>query len=486
MVFSSAPFLFYFLPVFFIFYFAVTRVSPARTGRNKARNAVLLLASLIFYYYGEQGYVLLLVFSSAMDYTISLLIARQRAASPDGGCRRRMRNMKAALLVSIIGNLLILGFFKYSDFIITNINALTGASIPLLHIHLPLGISFYTFQTMSYTIDVYRGDAEPQRSPLDFAAYVAMFPQLVAGPIVRYQTVAGQLTGRRHTWEDFSAGAVRFVIGLAKKVIIADTLGQLNAAALAAEDKSVLFYWLAIVSFTLQIYFDFSAYSDMAIGLGRVSGFRFLENFNYPFIAKSISEFWQRWHISMGTWFREYIYIPLGGNRVSKLKWVRNIAVVWFVTGLWHGAAWNFILFGLFFGVILTLEKLWLLKWLEKRRSAVRHVYVMGIVVFSFVIFHLESMAGIAEYLKGLAGLMNVPATNSESLYYLRSYGAVLAAAAFGSTPFLRDFVNSAKRHPKWGSAIDAAAPVFIVALLFIVTAYIIDSSFSPFLYFRF
>jgi alginate O-acetyltransferase complex protein AlgI len=339
---------------------------------------------------------------------------------------------------------------------------------------------------MSYTIDVYRGLAKPQRSPADFAAYVTMFPQLVAGPIVRYTTVEDRLKNRRVTWEGFSAGAARFIIGLGKKVLIADTLGRLNEAALTAPNRAVLFYWLAVVSFMLQIYFDFSGYSDMAIGLGRILGFRFLENFNYPFIAKSISEFWQRWHISMGTWFREYIYIPLGGNRVPRLKWARNIAAVWFVTGLWHGAAWNFIFWGLYFGAVLAAEKLWLGKLLDKTPPALRRVYVLTVVVFSFVIFHLESMSGVAAYLKGMTGLSGVPLTNSESLYHLRSYGAVLLIAAFGSTPVLRDAVNRLKAHPKYGPAAETLTPVFNLALLLLVTAYIIDSSFSPFLYFRF
>ncbi|MDR0326332.1 MAG: MBOAT family protein [Oscillospiraceae bacterium] len=467
MLFSSIPFLFYFLPVFFVLYF---------TMPIKARNVVLLLASLIFYYYGERGYVLLLVFSSVMDYTISLIVEKYRGKPA----------AKAALLVSVIGNLLILGFFKYSDFFIGNINAVFGTSLPLLHIHLPLGISFYTFQTMSYTIDVYRGQARPQKNPFDFAAYVTMFPQLVAGPIVRYQTVADQLTSRKHTWEGFAYGATRFIIGLGKKVLIANTLGELNQAALASGNKSVLFYWLAVVAFMLQIYFDFSGYSDMAIGLGRIIGFRFLENFNYPFIARSVSEFWQRWHISMGTWFREYIYIPLGGNRVSKLKWVRNIAVVWFVTGLWHGAAWNFIIWGLYFGVILTLEKLFLSNWLKKIPRITQHLYVMVIVIFSFVIFHLESVAGITEYLKGMVGLMDVPAVNSESAYYLRSYGFVLILAVFGATPVLKNLVNRAKLNPKLQPVAEALTPVFNIVLLLIITAYLVDSSFNPFLYFRF
>ena len=467
MLFSSIPFLFYFLPLFFVLYFAM----PAKT-----RNIVLLVASLVFYYYGEKGYVLLLVFSSVMDYTISLLIEKYRGT----------KKAKAALLVSIIGNLLILGFFKYSDFFIGNLNTLLNVSIPLLRVHLPLGISFYTFQTMSYTIDVYRGDATPKRSPLDFAAYVTMFPQLVAGPIVRYQTVANELTNRKHTWEGFASGATRFIIGMGKKVLIANTLGELNRAALTTSNHSALFYWLAIVSFMLQIYFDFSGYSDMAIGLGRILGFNFLENFNYPFIAKSISEFWQRWHISMGTWFREYIYIPLGGNRVSKLKWVRNIAVVWFVTGLWHGAAWNFIFWGLFFGVILAFEKLFFMKWLQKTPDVVRRLYVLLLVTVSFVIFHLENAADIMEYLKGMAGLMDVPAVNSESVYYLRSYGFVLILAIFGATPILRNLVIKASRYPKAQAAVDALTPVFNVVLLMVVAAYLVDSSFNPFLYFRF
>jgi alginate O-acetyltransferase complex protein AlgI len=309
---------------------------------------------------------------------------------------------------------------------------------------------------------------------------------LVAGPIIRYKTIAEQLNERSHTWEGFATGAVRFVTGLGKKVIVADTLGQLNVIALAATDKSVLFYWLAIVSFTLQIYFDFSAYSDMAIGLGRMLGFRFLENFNYPFIAKSITEFWQRWHISMGAWFRDYIYIPLGGNRVSSLKWVRNIAIVWFVTGLWHGAAWNFIVWGLFFGLILALEKLYLMKWLNKTPSFFRRAYVLLLVVFSFAIFHLESLALITEYVKGMTGFGGVPIFNYESLYYLRSYGFVLILAAFGSTPVLRGLIDKAKGHHRWKPAADVLAPVYTMALLLLVTAYIIDGSFSPFLYFRF
>ena len=467
MLFSSIPFLFYFLPVIFAVYFSL----PVRF-----RNAVLLVFSLVFYFYGEQVYVVLLMFSSLMDYCISLVIDKYR-----GGSRA-----KAALLCSVLMNLLILGFFKYSDFFLVNLNALLGTDIPLLRLHLPLGISFYTFQTMSYTIDVYRGDAKIQKNPFNFATYVSLFPQLVAGPIVRYQTIADQIESRKHTLENFAGGATRFVIGLGKKVLIANTLGELNRAALSSTGQSALMYWLAIVAFMLQIYFDFSGYSDMALGLGRIFGFRFLENFNYPFIAKSISEFWQRWHISMGTWFREYIYIPLGGNRVSKLKWARNIFIVWFCTGLWHGAAWNFIIWGLYFGVLLAAEKLFVLKLIGRLPNAFRHLYVLTLVTFSFVIFHLETLSGITEFCKGMLGLLPIPVANAESLYYLNSYKFVLLLAAFGATPALKILVRKAQAHVKLRAAADALRPVCVAMLLLIVTAYLVDSSFNPFLYFRF
>ena len=470
MVFSEFPFLFYFLPVFFAVYFAVPK---------QARNAVLLIASLLFYFYGEKGYVLLLVFSSVTDYAVSLIIEKNRGRG----------SAKAALLFSIFANLTILGFFKYSGFIVENINAVLNTAFTVPHIHLPLGISFYTFQTMSYTIDVYRGNAKPQKSPLDFAAYVTMFPQLVAGPIVRYQDVSAQINNRRHSWEDFSSGATRFVVGLGKKVIIADSLGSLNAVAHAAESQSVLFYWLMIVSFMFQIYFDFSGYSDMAIGLGRIIGFRFLENFDYPFIAKSASEFWRRWHISMGTWFREYIYIPLGGSRVSKVKQIRNIAVVWLVTGIWHGAAWNYILFGLFFGVVLIAEKFFLLRFLKKFPAFVQHVYLMSLVIFSFVIFHIESVSGIGDFFGGLVGFADggrLPLLNAESVYYLRSFAVIFVIAAVGATPLPRYIVRKAGQGRISRKVINFATPVFVVGLLLIVTGYIVDNSFSPFLYFRF
>jgi alginate O-acetyltransferase complex protein AlgI len=467
MLFSSIPFLLYFLPVVFAVYFTLPK---------KTRNIVLLVSSLFFYAYGEPKYVVLLVFSSLMDFVISMVIDKNRGT----------KKAKYALMCSVVVNLLILGFFKYSDFFIANVNALLRVNIPLLHIPLPLGISFYTFQTMSYTIDVYRNDAKVQKNPFDFAAYVSLFPQLIAGPIVRYQTIAEQMTDRRHTLDDFAKGVTRFVIGLGKKVLIANTLGELNAIALSSSDQSVLMFWLVIISFMLQIYFDFSGYSDMAIGLSWVFGFHILENFNYPFIARSITEFWQRWHISMGTWFREYIYIPLGGNRVSKWKWVRNIAIVWFCTGLWHGAAWNFIAWGLYFGVLLALEKLFFMKWLKKIPKVFQHLYTLFVVTVSFVIFHLESVPGIWGQLKGMFGFGAVPLLNAESLYYFDSYKVVLLFALIGATPLLKGLMQRAEKNSKLQTAVLVARPVFVTSLLFVVTAYLVDSSFNPFLYFRF
>jgi len=467
MLFSSIPFLYYFLPVVFALYFALPK---------KLRNVVLLVSSLFFYFYGEPKYIVLLVFSSLMDYTMGRIIGKYRGR----------KAAKFALMFSVIANLLILMFFKYSDFLITNVNSLLNTNISLLHIPLPLGISFYTFQTMSYTIDVYRNEAQIQKNPLDFMAYVSMFPQLVAGPVVRYQTIADQIKDRKHSPEGFASGAGRFVIGLGKKILIANALGELNKIALTSSSRSVLMYWLAIVAFTMQIYFDFSGYSDMAIGLGRIFGFTFLENFNYPFISRSITEFWRRWHISMGTWFREYVYISLGGNRVSRLKWVRNIAIVWFCTGLWHGSSWNFVAWGLFFGVLLVLEKLFLLKWLEKIPSVISHVYCLLIVLVSFVIFHLETVQDILGFLRGMFGFASVPLYTSESVYYLNSYKVILITAAIGSTPLLKNLITRAKESPKLKTAVTALYPVFTAALLIITTAYLVDSSFNPFLYFRF
>ena len=467
MLFSSISFLYYFLPVIFLAYFAAPK---------KLRNIILLAASLFFYFYGEPKYVVLLIISSAIDFTIGLLVEKHSGT----------KKAKYALICSIVANLGLLLFFKYADFFIANINALLGTGIPLLRIPLPLGISFFTFQTMSYSIDVYRGDAKVQKNPLDFAAYVTMFPQLVAGPIVRYQTIADELNERAYSLGNFASGAGRFVIGLGKKVLIANALGELNTTALAATNQSVLMYWIAIISFMLQIYFDFSGYSDMALGLGKVFGFTFLENFDYPFISRSITEFWRRWHISMGTWFREYVYIPLGGNRVSRLKWIRNIAIVWFCTGFWHGAAWNFVVWGIFFGILLTIEKLFLQKLLDKLPRALSHFYCLIIVTLSFVIFHIETMQGILGHYSGMFGFAGLPTVSAEALYYLDSYKVILIAAIIGATPLLKNIVIKARANTLLKNITDSLNPVFIAALLIIVTAYLIDSSFNPFLYFRF
>jgi len=468
MLFSGIPFLYYFLPVALMLYYAVPRVM---------RNAVLLIASLIFYFYGEPVYVLLLLFSSAQDYIIGRLIEKYQGTG----------KAKAALAFSIVMNLLILGFFKYADFIIANVNTIAGTSLPLLHIPLPLGISFFTFQTMSYSVDVYRRNIKAERNVADFAMYVAMFPQLVAGPIVRYSSVANEIRNRKHSFEDFAAGAGRFVIGLGKKVLIANALGELSVAMFAPSAPTVLSHWLSIIAYTLQVYFDFSGYSDMAIGLGRIFGFRFPENFNYPFIAKSISDFWRRWHMTMGGWFRDYIYIPLGGNRVSGIKWVRNLFIVWFCTGLWHGANWNFIIWGLYFGVILACEKLLWGKHVAKLPAVLQHVYTMAIVLVSFVVFFVESGTGdILRYLGGMVGALSLPALDMESLYYLRSYAPLIAIAIIGATPLPRMLItklNSLRHADKLALVLE---PAFYGSLLLVVTGYLVDATFNPFLYFRF
>ena len=341
MLFSSIPFLFYFLPCVFVLYFLV----PMRW-----KNTMLLLASLFFYAWGEPKFVVFMLASIVQGYVLARLVEKYRAD------RRRA---KLFLTLSLVFSLGLLGYCKYADFFLSGFNALTGLHIPLLRVALPIGISFYTFQILSYVVDVYRGDVKAQRNFIDLAAYVAMFPQLIAGPIVRYSDIASQLEHRTHSLADVAAGARRFVLGLGKKVLLANVFFELITAFKASSDRSVLFYWLYAAACVLNIYFDFSGYSDMAIGLGRIFGFRYLENFDYPYISASITEFWRRWHMSLGSWFRDYVYIPLGGNRVSKTKCLRNILVVWLLTGLWHGAAWNFVLWGLFFAVFLTAEKLW-------------------------------------------------------------------------------------------------------------------------------
>ena len=378
-----------------------------------------------------------------------------------------------------------LGYFKYADFFIRNVNAVTGCSISLLNITLPIGISFYTFQILSYTVDVYRQDVKAQRNLIDLAAYVALFPQLIAGPIVRYSDIAEQLKGRIHTMGKTAQGIRRFILGLGKKILIANLLGELCSIFRTSDDKSVLFFWLYAVAYTLHVYFDFSGYSDMAIGLGKLFGFDFLENFNYPFISKSMTEFWRRWHMSLGTWFRDYVYIPLGGSRVSLPRHLFNIFLVWMLTGFWHGAAWNFVIWGLYFALLLILEKIWLLEILKKSH-VLNRIYVLTAAVISFVIFDATDMSQAFSYLKAMFGTGGYPLTSAACSYYFRSYFVVLMIALLGATPIPKSFCRRLQQR-KMGTAVMLfAEPLVLSALLLICTAFLVDGSFNPFLYFRF
>ena len=461
MLFSSIPFLYYFLPLVLAVYF----LTPARF-----RNAVLLLASLIFYAWGEPKYVLLMLASILSGYGFGLL-------------QERYRGQKGAKLVcglSVAVSLSFLLYFKYADFFLENFNAATGLGVPLLRIALPIGISFYTFQMISYTVDVYRGEPA-QKNLIHLAAYVAMFPQLIAGPIVRYSDIAQQLEHRSHSTALAAEGVRRFLIGLGKKILIANQLGELCSVFRASDEKSVLFYWLYAVAFALHIYFDFSGYSDMAIGLGKVFGFHFLENFNYPYISASITEFWRRWHMSLGTWFRDYVYIPLGGNRVGRARQLLNILVVWMLTGFWHGAAWNFVVWGLMFAVLLIMEKLWLLKPLSKCRP-LAHLYVVFFVVISFVIFNAENMGQALSDIGGLFGAGGIPLVSAEAVYCLRSFALVLILAVFGATPLLRNGLVRLSQYPTAGKVLNALEPFTLFVLLLVMTGYLVDGSFNPIL----
>ena len=466
MLFSSIPFLYYFLPSVLILYFIVPK---------KLKNTVLMLSSLVFYGWGEPKYVVLMIASIVIGYFSGILI--------EAFSQKKLS--KVFLGISVAVNLGFLAYFKYADFFIQNFNAVTGLSIPLLRIALPIGISFYTFQILSYTIDVYRKDVPAQKNIINLAAYITMFPQLIAGPIVRYSDIAKQLEERTHSFENFSKGIRRFILGLGKKILIANSLGELCDVFKASDDKSVLFYWLYAVAFGLHVYFDFSGYSDMAIGLGRIFGFRFSENFNYPYISKSATEFWRRWHMSLGTWFRDYVYIPLGGNRVSKPKWFFNIFVVWFLTGFWHGAAWNFIIWGLFFAVLLIVEKVFLLRYLDKSK-VISRVYTLVAVGISFVIFNATDMKEAFSYIGGMFGAGDVPLVSTEFFYYLKSFAVTLVIGIIGATPIVKNTVEKIFENNKISKFIWVLEPMGLVILLAIMTAYLVDGSFNPFLYFRF
>jgi alginate O-acetyltransferase complex protein AlgI len=466
MLFSSIPFLYYFLPLVLAVYF----LTPARF-----RNAVLLLASLIFYAWGEPKYVLLMLASILSGYGFGLL-------------QERYRGQKGAKLVcglSVAVSLSFLLYFKYADFFLENFNAATGLGVPLLHIALPIGISFYTFQIISYTVDVYRGSVQAQKNLLMFAAYVAMFPQLVAGPIVRYSDIRSQLENRMHSVEKCAYGIRRFVTGLSKKILIANVLGELIGQFQASEEKSVLFFWMYAVAFMLQIYFDFSGYSDMAVGLGAVFGFDFPENFRYPYCSASITEFWRRWHISLGAWFRDYLYIPLGGSHVKPVRWIFNIFLVWMATGFWHGAAWNFILWGLMYAVLLLIEKTWLLPYLKKHKI-VGHLYVLFFVLIGFVLFDASSVADFWDCIVSMFGGGQIKPVTTESLYYLKSYAGIILTAVIGATPLPVRLYGRLQKKKGLKQTLDIAEILLLVMLLLLCVAFLVDGSFNPFLYFRF
>ncbi len=466
MLFSSIPFLFYFLPCVILLYLVAPKC---------IKNSVLLLASLVFYAWGEPKYVVLMVVTVLLGYVLGLLIERYQGT----------KLAKLFLIISVAIDLGFLAYFKYANFFVDNFNAITGLSVKFLEVALPVGISFYTFQILSYTVDVYRGEAPAQRNPINLATYIALFPQLIAGPIVRYSDIALQLENRTHSFEMIAQGSRRFILGLGKKILIADIFAGFCSTFLASGDKSVLFYWLYGIAYSLQIYFDFSGYSDMAIGLGKIFGFNFLENFNYPFISGSITEFWRRWHMSLGTWFRDYLYIPLGGNRCSKWRNIFNIFVVWMTTGFWHGANWNFILWGLFFGVLLLIEKLWLLKHLKKAKVW-NHIYVLLLVLFSFVLFASVDLRDVVVNVKGLLGIGGLPLISAETIYYLRSYAVIFIIAIVGATPLVKKLASRVETTAIGGKILTVAEPVVLGVLLLVMTGYLVDGSFSPFLYFRF
>ena len=467
MVFSSPLFLFFYLPAVLLVYY----MTPLRW-----RNAVLLVFNLIFYGWGEPVYILIMFLSIAIDYTHGMLVEKAKRRGRDGRAR-------AAVCSSVLFNLALLFFFKYWDFLAESLAAVGLDFMPRLGLSLPIGISFYTFQTMSYTIDVYRGDAPVQRSVISFGTFVTLFPQLIAGPIIQYKDLDAQLDHRDHTAEKFASGVQVFVVGMAKKVLLANNLGMLWDAykAVPAAGLTVLGAWLGVAAFSLQIYFDFSGYSDMAIGLGRMLGFEFKPNFDYPYISRSITEFWRRWHISLGTWFREYVYIPLGGNRVSRGRLCFNLLVVWGLTGIWHGASWNFLLWGLYFGVLLMLEKLFLKRWIDRWPACFQHAYTLLLVAVSWAIFALEDFGQLGAYLAVMFGLAGRSLTDGAFFYYLRSYLPVLVLACLASTPLARRLWHRAPTR-----AVQAALPVLLLAGLLLSTAYLVDATYNPFLYFRF
>ena len=459
-------FLYIFLPIMLLFYFIVP---------SKFKNAIMILASLVFFAWGEIRYIFIMLVLAVMDFVCGKKITKYRD---------NKKKKIIFLMINVVVNLGILFFFKYADFIISNINNLTGLSIPLLNIPLPIGVSFNTFQSLSYIIDVYRGTVKCEKSFYNYLTYTTLFPQIIAGPIVRYETVDEELETKNISLDNFSAGMKRFIIGLGKKVLIANSVGTLwNTIEVGNyAELSMLFAWIGIIAFALQIYFDFSGYSDMAIGLAQIFGMKFDENFNYPYISKSITEFWRRWHITLSSWFRDYVYIPLGGNRRGLAIQIRNILIVWFLTGAWHGASWNFILWGVYFGVILILEKLFLLKLLEKLPNIIRRIYAIVIILVSWAIFAFEDLARVGEYIKAM--FINSTLWDNEALYYLQNYGVLILIGAICSIPLWKKLKE--KIDSKNSKTLEVITTLGYVAIFVLSTASLVTNSFNPFLYFRF
>ncbi|HYE09480.1 MAG TPA: MBOAT family O-acyltransferase [Patescibacteria group bacterium] len=469
MLFSSLVFLFIFLPsVLFLYY-----ISP-----KKLKNIVLLVFSLLFYGYGEPKSLFIMLFSIFLNYLLGLLVDKYRSSKPKAN---------TILALTAIGNLAVIGYYKYTDFFIENLNALFGQSIPLQHIIMPIGISFFTFQGMSYVIDVYREQGKAQKNPLNVALYISLFPQLIAGPIVRYKTVAAQINERHVNIEKFTNGIEKFIFGLSKKVLVANGMGFVadQIFEVQAMQHTVLLSWIGVFAYTAQIYFDFSGYSDMAIGLGRMFGFEFLENFNYPYISKSITEFWRRWHISLSTWFRDYVYIPLGGNRVNQAKLIRNILVVWLLTGFWHGAAWNFIAWGLYFGLLLMLEKFVIGEYLKKLWRPLQHLYALLFIVIGWVLFRSESLTYALDYLTSMFGLTGQPIINNQALYYIVEYKLEFIAAIAASTP-IYPFLQAKLKNNRNELILSCMKYFMLIGMFGLCIMYLINSTFNPFIYFRF
>lgn len=468
MVFSSLTFMFFFLTIVLVSYFLVPM---------KGKNIIILISGLFFYAWGEPKYVIIMVFSAAIDYCAGRLMDKY-----DDNQKRRT----ICLLVSVIMNLSLLGVFKYSSFIITNINGLTGLSIPDPKLALPIGISFYTFQSMSYTIDLYMRNIKVQKNMLNFLSYVTLFPQIVAGPIVRYEDVAGEIDTRTITVSKVSEGIGTFIKGLAKKVLIANNIGAVWTMVKAMDYSgiSTTTAWIGILAFTFQIYFDFSGYSDMACGLGKVLGFNFPQNFNYPYISKSISEFWRRWHITLGSWFRSYVYIPMGGNRKGLGRTIINLLVVWMLTGIWHGASWNFIVWGLYFGVLIIIERLFMGKVLEKLPAVISWAYTFILVVIGWVFFDIDGLGSAWNYLRAMFGANKVFLDNT-SKYLFMSNILIFIICIITSTEIIKKLYEKVMKS-KCATAVSYAMPVVQLATMVICTSFLVNATYNPFLYFRF